>query len=96
MAHGELATVDSSMVVRSVGVPLVHSVDPWLIVGLAARYQQDYAMFEKSNMATMADQADYMLTAMQEIAGLALHGDKTYFTWGPGNEEYLRNCGDEA
>ena len=67
------------------------SIDPWLIVGLAAFYEHEYHMFDKAGMNTMADQMDYMLTALQEIAGLALHNDKNYFTFGEGNEEYLNN-----
>lgn len=90
MAHGEISVVLNN------GIVLSHGIDPWLIIGLAASYQQMIADYDAAGMDEMATQCDQMLLAMQHLAGMALFDDKDYFTFGPGNEEYLRNCGDEG
>ena len=84
MAHGEFSKGN-----------LISSVNPWMVIALAAFYKQEREMFERLGQDRLAFQSDYMLSAMEELAGLHLHNDKTYFTYGPGNDEYMRNTGEE-
>jgi hypothetical protein len=64
------------------------SINPWLIVGMAADYQQKVLRFERVGDMEMAARYDYMLQALEELAGIYLHDDPTYFLWGQGNVEY--------
>lgn len=70
-------------------------VDPWLIVGLAAHCRNEMEMYEKAGLHQCSMQSDYMLGAMQTLAGLILYHDPNYFTFGPGSDEYMENTGQE-
>lgn len=76
VSAGSFVSVDTK-------VPNLKEIDPWLVIGLAAHYQMERDFFDANKMPDAADQADFMLNAMMELAGMALHGDKYYFTWGP-------------
>jgi hypothetical protein len=68
-------------------------VDPWIIVGMAAKCRLDLDAFEKAGLTQCAMQSDYMLGALETMAGMILHNDADYFTFGPGFEEYMDNTG---
>lgn len=64
----------------------------WKLVALAAQLKQERDAFQDVANETnsslhqhMADQADWMLTGLEQYAGFLLHNDKTHFTWGLGS-----------
>lgn len=70
-------------------------VDPWLIVGMAAHCRQEMETFDEAGMVQCSMQSDYMLGALQTLAGLILYNDAEYFTFGSGFDEYMENTGQE-
>lgn len=87
--------VMSNLVENNNNINEVRLVNPWEIIALACHYQQEIDLFDSHGMHKQADEADWKLTALQELVGLMLYNDPTYYTWGPGNEELLRNIGAE-
>lgn len=70
------------------------NVDPWLVIGLAAYYENEMKTFEAEGHYAVAHHFCTMLTALQQLAGLITHKDETYYTFGPGNIEHFQNVGE--
>ena len=57
------------------------TVNPWQIIAIAAHYKQGWRTFEEMGQLNLAAQCDERLVALEELAGLILHGNPNYFTF---------------